>query len=296
MNNPFLESADFRSDYESLWTDFAKEQVHIWRIRTELGEGGNLDQKVLQDVPLPASTISQIKRLEAEQLKSRQEDYLREKEFLRRVIKQAEEHIGVLSESLKREEEGVQADMQDLQRVTDLFGKGAVAITRITDARRAVLWSSTLKLQTNAQWMSQKKQREEVSRQLERLGDQRRMDLLRELQDAGVRLSQISARLQGVGGKLQYPGRVRSQLVRGGGGKPQVASLERERTAGNALSQRKISSFSRVTWSRLLCELSKASSCRRSKVALWAALLPTFGLGTAAFAEGARQALSKLPS
>src|SRR5258707_851634 len=117
MNNPFLESADFRSDYESLWTDFAKEQVHIWRIRTELGEGDHLDQKVLQDVPLPASTISQITRLEAEQLKGRQEDYLREKEFLRRVIKQAEEHIGVLSESLKKEEEGVQADMQDFQRV-----------------------------------------------------------------------------------------------------------------------------------------------------------------------------------
>jgi polysaccharide export outer membrane protein len=227
MNNPFLESADFRSDYESLWTDFAKERVHIWRIRAELGEGDNLDQKVLQDVPLPASTISQIKRLEAEQLKSRQEDYLREKEFFRRVIKQAEEHIGVLSESLKNEEEGIQADKQDLHRVTDLFGKGAVAITRITDARRALLWSSTLKLQTTAQWMSQKKQREEVSRQLERLADQRRMDLLRELQDAGVRLSQISARLQGVGEKLQYTALVRSQLVRGSGGKPQIAIIRK---------------------------------------------------------------------
>src|SRR5262244_985549 len=69
MNNPFLESADFRSEYESLWADFAKEQAHIWRIRTELGEGDNLAQKILQDVPPPASTISQITRLEDEQLK-----------------------------------------------------------------------------------------------------------------------------------------------------------------------------------------------------------------------------------
>lgn len=227
MNNPFLESADFRSDYVSLWTDFAKEQMRIWRIRTELGEGDNLDQKVLKDVPLPASTISQITRLEAEQLKRRQEDHLREKEFLRRAIKQAEEHIGVLSESLKNEEQGIQADMQDFQRVTELFGKGNVPITRITDARRALLWSSTLKLQTTAQWMTQKKQRDEVSRQLERLDDQRRMDLLRELQDAGVRLSQISARLQGVGEKLQYAGLVRSQLVRGSGSKPQIAVIRK---------------------------------------------------------------------
>jgi len=227
MNNPFLESSDFRSDYESLWTEFAKEKVRIWRIRTELGEADNLDQKVLKDVPLPASTISQITGVEAKQLKSRQEDYQREKEFLRRTIRQAEEHIGVLSESMKAEEEGVQADMQDLRRVTDLFGKGAVAMPRITDARRALLWSSTLKLQTTAQWMSQKKQREDVSRQLERLDDQRRMDLLRDLQDAGVRLGQISARLQGVAEKIQYTSLVRSQLVRGSGGKPQIAIIRK---------------------------------------------------------------------
>jgi len=227
MNNPFLESSDFRSDYESLWTDFAKEQVHIWRIRTELGEGNNLDQKLSDDIPLPVSTISQLKRLEAEQLKSRQDDYLREKEFLRRGIKQAEEHIGVLSDSMKTEEEGVQADMQDLRRVTDLLGKGSVPIMRVTDARRALLWSSTQKLQTTAQWMSQKKQRDDVSRQLERFDNQRRMDLLRELEDSSVRLSQISARLQGVGEKLQYTALVRSQLVRGSGGKPQIAIIRK---------------------------------------------------------------------
>jgi polysaccharide export outer membrane protein len=227
MNNPFLESSDFRSEYESLWTDFAKEQVHIWRIRTELGEGDKLDQKVLKDIPLPASTISQITRVEAEQQKSRLEDYLREKEFLRRGIKQAEEHIGVLSDSMKTEDEGVQADMQDLRRVTELLGKGSVPIMRVTDARRALLWSSTQKLQTTAQWMSQKKQREEVARQLERLDDQRRMDLLRELQDAGVRLSQIIARLQGVAEKLQYTSLVRSELVRGSGSKPQIAIIRK---------------------------------------------------------------------
>jgi polysaccharide export outer membrane protein len=237
-NNPFLESADLRSEYESLWAEFAKEKVRIRRIKTELGEADNLDQEVLKDVPLPASTISQVTGVEVEQLKSRQEDYQREKEFLRRTIKQAEEHIGVLSESMKTEEEGVQADMQDLRRVTELFGKGAVVMPRITDARRALLWSSTLKLQTTAQWMSQKKQREDVSRQLERLDDQRRMDLLRELQDAGVRLTQISAKLQGVAEKIQYTSLVRSQLLRGSGGRPQIAIV---RKGGNG-------------WERLVAE------------------------------------------
>ena len=38
MNNPFLEAADLRGEYESLWTDFAKEQARIWRLKAELGE------------------------------------------------------------------------------------------------------------------------------------------------------------------------------------------------------------------------------------------------------------------
>lgn len=227
MNNPFLESADFRSDYESLWTEFAKEQAHIWRMRTELGDEDNLDQKVLRDVPLPASTISQITGLEAEQLKSRQEDYLREKEFLQRGSKQADEHVGVLSEQLQKEEEGLQADTQDLQRVTELFGKGAVAMPRITDARRALLLSSTRKLQTISQLMLTKRQRDDFSRQLERLDDQRRINLLRELQEAGVRLNQIKAKLQAVGEKLQYTALVRSQLVRGAGSKPQITIVRK---------------------------------------------------------------------
>src|SRR5437879_5782330 len=43
-NNPFLEAADFRSEYESLWTEFAKEQSHIWRLKAELGDTETVDQ------------------------------------------------------------------------------------------------------------------------------------------------------------------------------------------------------------------------------------------------------------
>ena len=39
MNNPYLESADLRSEYGSLWTELAKEQARMWRIKNELGDG-----------------------------------------------------------------------------------------------------------------------------------------------------------------------------------------------------------------------------------------------------------------
>jgi len=227
MNHPFLESADLRSEYESLWTEFVKARAQMRRLRSELDGEEHPDDATSSDAPLPSSTISRITRLEAEQLKGRLDDYKREKEFLGGAIKQSNEHINILSQQVQKEEEGLQADAQDLKRTTELFERGAVSILRVADARRASLLSSTRKLQTTAQLMYQMKQRDDLARSLEKLDSQRRIDLLRETQDAGIRLNQIAAKLQSVGEKLQYTALIRSQLVRGAGGKPEITVIRK---------------------------------------------------------------------
>ena len=45
-------------------------------------------------------------------------------------------------EQQKKEEEGFQSDLDELQKATDLYGKGALTSPRVTDARRAVLRST----------------------------------------------------------------------------------------------------------------------------------------------------------
>jgi polysaccharide export outer membrane protein len=90
-----------------------------------------------------------------------------------------------------------------------------------------VLLSSTRKLQTSAQLLQVKQQQDEFTRRLAKLDDQRRLDLLRELQDTSVRLNQIREKLQSVGEKLQYTAMVRSQLVRGAGSKPDIAIIRK---------------------------------------------------------------------
>lgn len=227
MTNPFLESADLRSEYESLWTDLAKEQAHIWRVKIELGEEANLDTKIVGKAPVSQSAILQIRGLEAEQLKSRQKDLDREKMFLQRGVKHSDEQIQVLTEQLQKEDEGLKADSQDLQRINELFGRGAVAMPRVSEARRAMLYSATRKLQTISQLMTVTKQRSDFARQLERLDDVRRIELLRELEEASVRVTNSKARLQSVAEKLQYTGLVRSQLIRGAGGQPEVTIVRK---------------------------------------------------------------------
>jgi polysaccharide export outer membrane protein len=215
MNNPYLESADLRGQYASLWTEFAKEQVHMWRIKNELGQASQISPAVLKDVPIAPSVISDIVNSEAEYLKIRTSDYQREKAFLQRSVRQGDGEVNVLSEQQKTEEEGYQTDVDDLQKVLDLYNKGSLISPRVTDARRAVLLSSTRKLQTSAQLMQVKKQQDELTRRLEKLDDQRKIDLLREQQETGAKLNEIRAKLQIVGEKLQYTAMVRSQLVQG---------------------------------------------------------------------------------
>ena len=227
MNNPYLESADLRSEYGSLWTELAKEQARMWRIKSELGEGPQISPAALMDAPLARSAISEIVNAETEYLKTKQSDYQQEKTYLQRGIRQGDDEVRVLSEQQKKDEEGLQGDLEDLQKATELFGKGSLISPRVTDARRAVLLSSTRKLQTSAQLMQVKKQQDEFVRKLAKLDDQRRLDLLRELQDTSVKLNQIREKLQSVGEKLQYTAMVRSQLVRGASSMPEIAIIRK---------------------------------------------------------------------
>jgi polysaccharide export outer membrane protein len=75
--------------------------------------------------------------------------------------------------------------------------------------------------------MQVKKQQDELTRKLEKLDDQRRLDLLRELQDTSVKLNEIREKLQSVGEKLQYTAMVRSQLARGAGNKAEIAIIRK---------------------------------------------------------------------
>jgi polysaccharide biosynthesis/export protein len=204
MVNPFFESADLRSEYASLWIELAKLQTRVWRIKTELGDKDNVDPDALLDVPLSRATISQTVKVETEQLAVSQADHQRQKAYLQRSIRQGDEQIAVLSEQQHQEDQGVRSDNEELQKVLELYGKGALPSPRVTDARRAVLLSSTRKLQTTAQLMQMKRQQDDLIRQMEKLDDQRKIDLLRELQEAAGKVGALRAKLQGVTEKLQY--------------------------------------------------------------------------------------------
>jgi polysaccharide biosynthesis/export protein len=239
MNNPFLEQSDLRSEYQVLWTDYAREQVHIARLQSELQGNAEIDRAGLTDTPVAGRSTKAIEALEADILSVRRADFTKEQAYLKEAVGKEDERIEVLSEQQKKERAGVQEDAEDLQRLQDAYRQGSVPITRLVEARRALLSSSTRQLQTSALLAQMDRERHEYGRRSERLVDQRRLELTRELQDAETKLAALRARLSAAQEKLVYVGMIRSQLVRGDGSPPEITAFRKSggSTARIVLSQ-----------------------------------------------------------
>lgn len=233
MNNPFLEQSDLRSEYNSLWAEFAKEQTHVARLQAELDGKGEIDRQGLQKTPVPTKVAMEIERLAGEQLALRNTDFSKEKVYLNEAVGKEDHRISILSEQYQKEQAGVEADTEDLERLQGLYKNGNVVVTRIVEARRSLLLSSTRQLETAAQLAQVERQRQEFSRRSDKLDDQRRLDLLAELQDANIKLAGIRSKLEASGEKLVYVGMVRSQLVRGSGSKPQITLHRKKDKSGS---------------------------------------------------------------
>jgi polysaccharide biosynthesis/export protein len=67
-----------------------------------------------------------------------------------------------------------------------------------------------------------RRSRAEVERQLSKTDSDNQSAMLQTLQDAEQRIATIRASIQAVGEKLLYVGILKSQLVRGEGGSPQI--------------------------------------------------------------------------
>jgi polysaccharide export outer membrane protein len=213
LGNPFLQAADFRAQYEALWAELATQQVRIWRLRTELGERPIAPAS--NPGPLPTEFGERLLQAETAHLKARLADREKDKGLLREAINKADLQLGILAEKKKRNEEVAAADAADFQKVKELLQRGLTLAGRLSDARRGAVLSSDQLLQTIVETSNLERQRGEYVRQLEKIDSQNRIDDWKELQDANLRLAQITSSLRGTSEKLIYSGLLKDQFGKG---------------------------------------------------------------------------------
>jgi polysaccharide biosynthesis/export protein len=221
-HDPFLETADFRAEYYSLWTKFAEEQIYISRLKAELGAQAKIDLQGLADTPLPAPVVSQIKDLESQLLDTRNADHQKEVDHLRRSLEQEDRRIQALTEEEQKQRAAARTEAEGYEQMQENFRKGAIPMMRLNDERRVAQLSATEALRTTVARGEVERERETVRRNLEKVEDERRAGLIKELKVAEADLQTDWSHLQAAGDKLMYSGLARSQLVRGRGGKPEL--------------------------------------------------------------------------
>jgi polysaccharide export outer membrane protein len=217
MENPYLMAADLRSEIKVLGNEFAQEQARIARLQTELG------------LPAEASNISpysptavEIGKLEAEQLDIRNTDFQKEKQYLSESIRSMSSNLNLLEKQMQTEAENAKVDQEDLDRVEGLVAKGMAPITRLSETKRLVLLSASRATEIEARLEQVKQQRAEEERKLQRLMDQRRMELLNQLQEEKIKYAATASKMAAAAEKMLLVGALRSQIGRGGNGSPDI--------------------------------------------------------------------------
>lgn len=222
MDNPILQTAELRSDYENLNIELAQGLAATARLKAELDGRKTLDKAFPEQIPIPASVKQDILKNEQEYLTSRSADFEKEKTHLRASLKITEDRLTSIQDQFQKETEAAKLDFEEIDRISELNKRGIVPLTRAVETRRLSLNTATRALQSGVEVERAKRDRAEAARSLDRLADQRRSDLLRDLQDISGKVAQTRAKLASVGEKLLYTGVVRSQLVRGSGGQPDI--------------------------------------------------------------------------
>lgn len=186
---------DIEAEFDSSWMEIAKEKARLLRAKSILGSKGDGEPDPLAGAPLGRNVLAEIQKTSARLEEIEVVDYQKERASFERSLDTLDKQIAVLTKQLREEELGTKADMEEFEAVRGHYSKGTATAQRVADARRSVLLSSTRSLQTSAELLQAKKQREDFARQLERLDDHRKLAAHREVEASRLRIAQLRSRI-----------------------------------------------------------------------------------------------------
>jgi len=227
--DPVIQSADLGADYETFWTEQAREQARFARLKAELNNEAQLGAGPAESPPVSNQLQSDIVNNESQQLALWHSDYDKEIASLTRAIKSATDQLAELVEQRDKEKEGAASDSEELQRLTAFNKQGDVTSNRVVDARRAMLLSSTRELQTEEQIVQITREREGYIRRIEKFREEGRSAILKEIEDSQLRLAAVNARIAATADKMVYTSTMRSQLPLSKLGGPSVTIVRGDR-------------------------------------------------------------------
>lgn len=203
---PGYNPSALRSDYTVAWNAAVAASARVWRLKKELGENVDFDRNAWPAAPERDDAIDTFLRVETDIYETRVKNLQNDSSFLSAQLNQIDHQADAMRKELEVEKAVEQTDVDALTEATNSIKKGILTAARLQDFRSAALFSSTRRLQTQVSLMQLERQRNDISRDSERAAEQRRLDLLNELQTASLDAAQQRARLMAADEKLRAMG------------------------------------------------------------------------------------------
>ena len=163
--------------------DFATASLEVHSIEAELGRSNA--QGAYQDLNgVDPSVLKSIKAVQDERRAARQQAFDTKRTFLNLALELSRHRIEALQSQVESEQKGADLDAAEVTSVDELFHKGLVAATRLTEVRRSSLLSSSRALQTKVAIEDAKRDAAESQSKLDDLEHERQVQLLTDLEKA----------------------------------------------------------------------------------------------------------------
>jgi polysaccharide export outer membrane protein len=190
--------AELKSRYGALMSNYIAAVTDAARLTTEMEGGETVAPEILTSYDLTEETQAQVLAVAQKQLAAQTGLLEGERAYLQAAIQQNGQRVSVLREQQRQEQEGVDSDRAELNRIEGLAGQGAVQAVRVTEARRQLLLTSTRALETKANLATAEIRQADLARQLQRLDEERQLAALADLQIANRQASSLHAELEGM--------------------------------------------------------------------------------------------------
>ena len=195
---------DLERDYRTLSLEVARVQVRLWRLAAEKEGGSRLERLYIGDLPVSETVIAAFERSENELLHLGLKEAEQERLFTLESIQRIEQQITVLTAQDELDQMAVDAERVEHAQVDALVQRGTASRARSLDTRRAVMQSTSQRMQTNMLLMQSRLQLDELKSRLARMENKRKMSVLRQIGEDNVRLEDYRMRLSAVADKLQF--------------------------------------------------------------------------------------------
>lgn len=194
----------WQNEYSQATLDHATALVRQWRVTAELDD-------VAEPVPLDPGMVGinreVLETLSAEQMRliaTRRESQTRDREYLQRVIEQAQDRVRILTAQRANISEQLTADEEEEARVRDLVDRSLVPATRLNEVRRNTVLSAARLLELDSQRAAAELEVTRRQREIEAYDEVLRttlLDLREQLNvavlSARLRMDQLSQNLSG---------------------------------------------------------------------------------------------------